>query len=133
MTCFIDQLRKESIPLKIYKKIESSLFINCKRSPLIKNSSKNTWNNSLIDFMSERLILSEDLWEKMESWFQIFLGLLILRAEAFIVNFEHICQTSKMELFCENSLTLPAPIPDEEKKINLTFLFSHFFVVPQKV
>ena len=28
-------------------------------------------------------------------------------------------------------LTLPIPIPDEEKKIK--FLFSHFFVVPQKV
>ena len=27
------------------------------------------------------------------------------------------------------NLTLPVPIPNEEKK----FLFSHFFVVPQKV
>ena len=31
-------------------------------------------------------------------------------------------------------LTLPVPIPDENRKlINLIFLFSHFFVVPQKV
>ena len=29
-------------------------------------------------------------------------------------------------------LTLPAPTPDKEKKIH-KFLFSHFFVVPEKV
>ena len=30
------------------------------------------------------------------------------------------------------NLTLPVPIPDEEKKIKLIFYFSHFFVVAQK-
>ena len=29
-------------------------------------------------------------------------------------------------------LTLPVPIPEEEKKLTY-FLFSHFFVVPQRV
>ena len=29
----------------------------------------------------------------------------------------------------KSKLTLPVPIPDEEKKIK--FLFSHFFVVPE--
>ena len=32
----------------------------------------------------------------------------------------------------KNTLTLPVPIPGEEKN-EVTFLFSHFFVVSQKV